>query len=146
MKSNFSCGPVTCSRVYLGNCAGPGPMPAPSPELKKLDYLVGTWTVEGDIKPGPMGPGGKVTETEKCSWMDGKFFLVCALDFKSAAMGNGSETSYMGYKTDDKVFTYDAFNSWGEAEHSTGNIDGDLWKWGADEKMGGQNRSRAASP
>jgi len=34
-------------------------IPKPGPEVKKLDYFVGHWTSEGNVKPGPMGPGGK---------------------------------------------------------------------------------------
>ena len=34
--------------------------PKPGPEVKKLDYNIGTWNVKGEAKPfGPM-PGGKV--------------------------------------------------------------------------------------
>ena len=49
------------------------------------------------MKPGAMGPGGKVVETEKCEWMDGNFFLVCQVDFKSKTMGDGSGLTVMGY-------------------------------------------------
>lgn len=81
------------------------PTPKPAPELKKLDYFLGTWTLEGDMKPGPMGPGGKMTETERSEWMDGGFFLVSHIDFKSAGMGNGKGISFLGYNTNDKVYT-----------------------------------------
>lgn len=111
-------------------------MPKPGPELKKIDYFAGTWTLEGDINPGPMGPGGKVTENEKCEWMDGDFFLVCKVDFKSS-MGSGSGMSIMGYSTDDKTYTYREFNSWGEFTDSKGSVDGDTWTWTSDEKMNG---------
>ena len=110
------------------------PTPKPAPELKKLDYFLGTWTLEGDMKPGPMGPGGKMTETERTEWMDGGFFLVSHIDFKSAGMGNGKGISFLGYNTNDKVYTYDGFNSMGEAEHAKGTPDGDT----AEEKMNGQ--------
>jgi Protein of unknown function (DUF1579) len=113
-------------------------MPKPGPELKKLDMFAGSWTLEGDMKPGPMGPGGKMTETEHCKWMDGGFFLVCHADFKSS-MGNGTETAYMGYDTNDKVYTYDSFNSMGESDHSKGKVEGDTWTWSSDSKMGGQS-------
>jgi Protein of unknown function (DUF1579) len=112
-------------------------MPKPGPELKKLGYFVGDWTEEGDIKPGPMGPGGKMTITEHGQWMDGGFFLVLHSEFKSS-MGSGSGIAFMGYDPGDKVYTYDEFNSLGEAEHSKGTVDGDTWTWTADEKMGGQ--------
>ncbi|MGO9088586.1 MAG: DUF1579 family protein [Candidatus Sulfotelmatobacter sp.] len=111
-------------------------MPKPGPEHKKLDVFAGSWTLDGDIKPGPMGPGGKMTETEKCEWMDGSFFLVCHSDFKGV-MGGGTGVSYMGYSNDDKAYTYREFNSWGEFENSKGSLDGDTWTWTSDEKMNG---------
>ncbi len=112
-------------------------MPKPGPELKKLDYFAGTWTTEGDMKPGPMGPGGKFSGTDHIQWMEGGFFLVTHSEFKGV-MGSGTETSYMGYDTNDKVYTYDSFNSMGESDHSKGNVDGDTWTWANQEKMGGQ--------
>lgn len=111
--------------------------PKPAPELKNLDYFAGNWTLEGNIKPGQMGPGGAMTETEKNHWMEGDFFLVCNSDFKSAAMGNGTGISVMGYDPDKKLYTYDAFNSMGEAEHSTGTLENKTWTWTSDEHMGG---------
>ena len=112
-------------------------MPKPGPEHKKLDMFAGAWALEGDVKPGPMGPGGKVTESEKCEWMEGGFFLVCHTDLKSS-MGNGTGISVLGYSTDDKTYTYREFNSWGEFDDSKGSVDGDTWTWTSDEKMGGQ--------
>jgi hypothetical protein len=111
-------------------------MPKPGPELKKLDVLTGSWTLDGEMKPGAMGPGGKMTEIQKCEWMDGEFFLVCHADFKSS-MGDGSGISVMGYSKDDKIYTYREFNSWGEFEDSRGSLDGDTWTWLGDEKEGG---------
>ncbi len=109
--------------------------PKPGPEHKKLDMFAGSWTLDGDLKPGPMGPGGKTTETEKCDWMDGDFYLVCHVEFKMS-MGNGSGLTIMGYSADDKVYTYREFNSWGEFDDSKGSVDGDTWTWTNDQKMG----------
>ncbi len=111
-------------------------MPKPGPEHKKLDYFAGSWTLEGDVKP-VMGPGGKVTETEKCDWMEGEFYLVCKIDFKSNSMGNGSGISIMGYSTDDRVYTYREFNSWGEFTDAKGSLDNTTWTWTSDDRMGG---------
>jgi hypothetical protein len=110
--------------------------PKPAPELKKLDVFIGSWTLDGDMKPGPMGPGGKMTENEKCEWMDGGFYVVCHSDYKSS-MGNGVGLSVMGYSSDDKAYTYREFNSFGEFVDSKGSLDGDTWTWSADEKVGG---------
>ncbi|MGA2020231.1 MAG: DUF1579 family protein [Candidatus Sulfotelmatobacter sp.] len=110
--------------------------PKPAPELKKLDVFAGSWTLDGTMKPGPMGPGGSMTETEQCQWMEGGFYLVCHSDYKSS-MGNGVGLSVMGYSTDDKAYTYREFNSFGEFDDSRGTLDGDTWTWTSDEKMGG---------
>jgi hypothetical protein len=113
-------------------------MPKPSPEMKKVDYFVGRWKMDGEVKPGPMGPGGKMTMTEENSWMEGGFFLVTHSKFEGAGLGSGSGTSFMGYNPDTKMYTYDEFNSMGEATHSTGIVDGDTWTWTGEEKMGDQ--------
>lgn len=127
-----------CAAVILVSvCAAQMPMPKPGPEHKKLDIFVGSWTLDGDVKPGPEGPGGKVTENETCEWMEGQFFIVCHVKFTSAVMGNGSELSFLGYSTDDKAYTYRAFNSWGEFEDARGTWDGDTITWTSDNKMGG---------
>jgi hypothetical protein len=121
-------------------------MPKPGPEHKKLDVFAGSWTLDGDMKPGPMGPGGKMTETEKCEWMDGGFYLVCHSDFKGG-MGSGVGTSYMGYSADDKAYTYREFNSWGEFTDAKGSVDGDTWTWISNEKFGkGRFTMKITSP
>ena len=112
--------------------------PKPAPELKKLDYFLGIWTSDGDMKPGPMGPGGKFTTSGHSEWMDGGFFLVIHSDFNGGPMGKATGTAYMGYNSDEKVYTYDEFNSMGESVHSKGTIDGDTWNWSNDMKMGPQ--------
>lgn len=113
------------------------PMPKPAPELQQLDWMAGNWKLEGDTKPSPMGPGGKWTMTEDIAWMQGRFFLVSHSHFSGEGMGNGSGISIMGYDSDAKKFTYNEFNSWGEAGKSLGTVDGKTWTWlGEDPKMG----------
>ena len=110
-------------------------MPKPSPELKNLDYFVGTWTSEGENKPGPMGPGGKWTTTDHYKWMEGGFFLTGETEY-SGPEGKTHGPFFLGYDTNDKVFTYDAFNTMGEAEHAKGTVSGDTWTYTGDLKMG----------
>jgi len=116
--------------------AAPAQMPPPTaPELKKLDYFVGSWTMSGDVKPGPMGPGGASTGTAKYEWMDGGYFLV-AHNTYGGVMGTGTATAYFGYDSAKKVYTYDGFNSTGERETATGTLDGNTWTWSFDAPMG----------
>lgn len=126
---------ISATWLVLGAAALAQDMPKPGPEHKKLDMFVGAWTLDGDMKPGEMGPGGKTTENEKCEWMEGEFFLVCHTDYKTT-MGNGSGMSIMGYSADDKTYTYREFNSWGEFVDAKGSLNGDTWTWTNDEKMG----------
>lgn len=117
-------------------------MPKPGPELKKLDYFLGNWTCDGDMKPGAMGPGGKSTMTENSKWMDGGFFVVAHSTYDSGAMGKGTGISFLGYDTDEKKYTYNEFNSQGEAIASKGTADGDTWTWIGDMKMGQPMKGR----
>jgi len=110
----------------------------PGPEHKKLDYFAGTWVSDGESKPGPMGPGGKMTLTSEGKWMDGGFFVVIHSEYKAGAMGNGTSTAYLGYDQQEKVYTYDEFNSAGETVHAKGTADGDTWTWTNEMKMGPQ--------
>jgi len=53
-------------------------------------------------------------------------------------MGIGAEVAYIGYDSDQKMYTYNAFNSMGEHDASLGAIDGDTWTWHSDEHMDGR--------
>ncbi len=110
--------------------------PKPGPEVKKLDYFVGHWTSEGNVKPGPMGPGGVFKSDDNAEWMDGGFFVVLHSKYSGGGMPSGTGTSYMGYDPNDKVYTYDEFNSAGEATHSKATVEGDTWTWINEMKMG----------
>ena len=48
----------------------------PSPDIKRLDRLVGTWELSGDV-------GGRVTY----EWMEGGFFLIQHVDLGEEAKG-----------------------------------------------------------
>ena len=137
MKRRFTF--LTCMTLLLGSglSARVEEIPKPAPELKKLDYFAGTWTTEGEIKPGPMGSGGKFTGTNHVQWMDGEFFLVTHSEF-NGAMGKGAETAYMGYDSNDKMYTYDSFNTLGEADHAKGKVDGNTWTWQSETRMAAQ--------
>jgi Protein of unknown function (DUF1579) len=112
--------------------------PPPAPELKKLDFMAGDWTAEGTMTAGPPGtPSSKWTMKTHAEWMQGNYFLVEHSDGDFAAMGKAKELAVLGYDADNKVYTYHAFSSMGEAENSTGSVDGDTWTWTSDENMGG---------
>jgi len=52
--------------------------------------------------------------------------------------GDGKATSYMGYDTNENVYTYDEFNSQGRREISKGTFSGDTWTWNSKQNYDGQ--------
>jgi len=114
--------------------------PKPGAEVKKLDYFVGSWTVEATIAQGPWGAGGKFSSTDTNEWMPGSFFVEGHADFKMPPElgGDGKATSFMGYDTDQNVYTYNEFNSQGRRENSKGTVSGDTWIWTSTQNYDGQ--------
>ena len=114
--------------------------PKPGAEVKKLDYFTGTWTTEGMVAQGPWGAGGKFSSTVSSEWMPGDFFVVGHNDFKMPPEigGEGKATSFLGYDTDENVYTFSEFNSQGRRELSKGTVTGDTWTWNSTQTYGGQ--------
>ena len=121
----------------VASAQNPPAAPKPGPELKKLEYFVGNWSEEGDMKAGPMGPAGKFTGTDKIEWMEGGFFLI-GHGAGSSNMGSETGISFWGYDTENKVYTFHEFNSAGESVSATGTVDGDTWTWTSEDKMMGK--------
>ncbi len=113
----------------------------PGPEVKKLGYFVGMWITEGTIAPGPWGAGGKFSWVETTKWMSGNFFMIGHWDFKMPPElgGDGEEIFVMGYDTNRKFYTFDAFSSQGQHQVSRGTLRGDMWIWTSRAARGGKN-------
>ena len=126
---------VLVSGVFV-TAQGPS-TPTPPPELKKLDYFAGNWKTEGELKASPMGGGGKFTETTHSEWSLNHYFLV-ERTTASGSVGHLTVVAYLGYDPRDKSYSYDAFNSMGEAEHAKGVVEGDTWTWTSPVNMGGK--------
>lgn len=112
----------------------------PGPEVKKLDYFVGSWSTECTIAQGPWGMGGKFTSNSSSEWMSGNFFLQGHNDFKMPPElgGEGKGASFIGYDTDKNVYTLDGFNSQGRRELWSGTVTGDTWTWTGSQTYAGQ--------
>lgn len=66
---------VLAAIVLAGSASARTPA-TPGPEVKKLEFFVGTWAEEGTIPPGPWGAGGKCSITHTNEGMKGNFFLI----------------------------------------------------------------------
>ena len=136
-RMKFALAALILMALFAVNLAGQMPVSKPAPELAKLDFLAGTWNSEVDMKPGPMGPGGKMTSVDDTHWMEGKFFLIMNSTYKGVM--SGVSMSVFGYDSANKVYTYNAFDSTGEAGRSTGTVNADTWTWNSDLDFGGQS-------
>jgi hypothetical protein len=114
--------------------AGP---PKPGPEHKRLSMFAGRWNGSGEMKPGPWGPGGKMTYKETCTWFEGGFALVCNSDGTNP-MGKMKGLSILTYKPEDKTYVYMGITSIGEADMSKGSVKDKTWTWTGESKVAGK--------
>ena len=113
----------------------PAGTPKPSPEHKKLAAFVGTWKDEAEMKPGPFGPGGKMSLTETCEWFTGGFSIVCHTE-TTGFMGDLRTLSVLSYDPEEKVYRFYELNSMGRNSTAKGIVDGDTWTFDGESKMG----------
>ncbi len=109
--------------------------PTPPPETDKLSYFAGPWTTEGEIKAGPLGPGGPTQGREMCRWMPGKFFLGCLMQTKTPT-GMVQAEGVLGYDAEKKVYRWWSFDNLGRAETASGTVKDDAWTWLGESKVG----------
>lgn len=126
-----------CGVLAVG-LAGAQEAPQPSPEQKKtMSYFVGKWTTEGDVKPSPFGPGGKMASRDSCEWFAGGFQVVCRGDGKSP-MGSMTTLGVLAYNAAEKGYTFYGIDSLGMSDWSKGSKDGNTWTFASKSQMGGQ--------
>lgn len=111
--------------------------PRPSPEIEKLGYFLGAWTIEATVKPIGAAQGGAMEGREMCRWMPGKFFVGCMIETKSP-MGAKQIQGILGYDAEKKVYKWWSFDNQGHAETATGTLKDDTWTWSGDSMVGGK--------
>jgi hypothetical protein len=113
--------------------------PKPGPENERLGYFVGKWTAEGEMKPGPMGPGGKFTTRDNCEWFEGHYSVICHSE-GTTPMGPAKSIGILGYSPEEKVYTYYGVDNSGMTMSSVpkGTLTGDTWTYLDEGTMGGK--------
>src|SRR5687767_7588629 len=82
-----------------------------SPELKRLDAMVGQWRVEVDLKATPLTQAAKASGTEECEWFAGRH-VVCSSNAKGPA-GSYSQMRTFSYIPARKEYAVYAVDSLG---------------------------------
>jgi len=133
----LSVGALVASQIAAAAQA-PQP-PKPGPEHERLSYFVGKWTGEGEMKPGPMGPGGKMTSSDNCDWFDGHFAVICHSEGKSP-MGSSKSLGILSYSPEEKVYTYYSVDNTGMTMATVphGTVQGSTWTYTDEGMMGGK--------
>ena len=119
---------VVCSILVQAQTAQ---APKPGPDHKKLGVFLGSWSLDGEFKPGNgYGfPAGTVSVVERFQWMPGEFFLQMNRDGK----GPGGEIRHMiifGYDSVAKKHTGTWYDLTGGGSISaTFANTGNTWLW-----------------
>lgn len=145
MALQFKPGPIVVALVLLGctlPCVGQGsqptsvPGPEHLPEHRKMGYFAGDWKLQGTMKLSATVPGGDFTSTEHSEWVTGEFFLETHSHMTSV-MGDVRGVRVMEYNPEDKVYTYNAYNSLGEHLMAIGHVVDNTWVWTSEAKLNG---------
>jgi hypothetical protein len=109
----------------------------PRPEHQALGYFAGQWVSESEMKPGPYGPGGKMTSHDDCKWFEGNFQIVCHSEAKGP-VGAMTSMGIMAYVPSERVYSYYGIDNKGASELSVGKKEGKTWTFMTTTSMGDQ--------
>jgi hypothetical protein len=125
---------LICGFTSLLLAQAPPAPPKPGPEHKKLEYFVGKWTVEGEIKANKFMPAGKTVSTETATLGPGGFYV------ESRNEGQlGTRLAIVAYDSHAKVYTSYYANSGGMVGVGTGTVNGNTWTWMVEDKYAGKS-------
>ncbi len=132
MRSSFAV-ILICGFTALTLAQTPAEGPEPGPEHKKLEYFVGKWTVESEIKANGYVPAGKTVTTETATLGPRGFYV------ESRAEGGQLPTrlAIMAYDSHAKVYTSYYASSVGLVGTGTGTVNGNTWTWMVEDKFAG---------
>ena len=125
---------VICAMVAI-DVAAQAP-PKPGPEQQALAPFIGTWTFEGVAKDGPMGPGGKMTGTDRISWLPGGFFAQRQFE-GTGPSGKMQGVEIFGWDAVKKAYTFTFFESSGVMGSGTMTVNGNTWNAQGTGQMAG---------
>jgi hypothetical protein len=124
---------LICGFTALSLTQAPPEGPKPGPEHKKLEYFLGTWKVESEIKPNGYVPAGKGVTTAIVTLGPGGFSI------ESRAEGQIPRTDGIAtYDSHAKVYTEFYASSVGLVGTGTGTVSGNTWTWMIEDKWFGE--------
>ena len=125
---------LICGFTSLLLAQAPPAPPKPGPEHKKLEYFVGKWTVEGEIKANEYAPAGKGVSTETATLGPGGFYVECRNEGPLP-----TRLAIIAYDSHAKVYTSYYASSVGLVGVGTGTVNGNTWTWMVEDKYAGKS-------
>ncbi len=121
---------LICGFTALSLAEAPPERPKPGPEHKKLEYFLGTWKTEGEIKANGYVPAGKSVTTETYTLGAGGFSIEVDRPEGPIPRTQGIQA----YDSHAKVYTTFYVSSTGLVGGGTGTVDGNTWTWMLEDK------------
>ena len=128
---------LICGFTSLLLAQAPPAPPKPGPEHKKLEYFVGKWTVEGEIKANEYVPAGKVVTTETSTLGPGGFYVECRNESNEGPLP--PRLAIIAYDSHAKAYTSYYASSVGLVGVGTGTVNGNTWTWMVEDKYAGKS-------
>ncbi len=125
---------LSCGFTALSLAQAPPVRPKPGPEHKNLEYFLGTWKMESEIKANDYVPAGKSVTTETYTLGPGGF----SLEFGRPEGQIPRTQGITAYDSDAKVYTTFYVSSAGLVGGGTGTVEGNTWTWMLEDKWLGQ--------
>ena len=110
--------------------------PGVTPQHQLMGYFAGDWTAAGTSRISPKTPAAPFSLKEHGEWVTDGYFLETKTSMKSA-LGTVNSQRVMGYNVQDKVYTYNVYNSLGEHQVALGHVNANTWTWESEEKLNG---------
>ena len=124
---------LICGFTSLLLAQAPPAPPKPGPEHKKLEYLLGKWTVESEIKANEYVPAGKGVSTETYTLEPGGFYI------EHLAEGQIPRTlGIIAYDSHAKAYTSFYASSAGLVGTGIGSVNGNTWTWMVEDRFAGK--------
>ena len=124
---------LLCGSSALSLAQAPSELPKPGPEEKRLEYFVGTWKIESEIKPNDYVPAGKSVINQTYSLGPGGFSIA------SRAEGQIPRTDgIIAYDSHAKAYTEFYVSSVGLVGTGTATVNGNTWTWMIEDKVFGR--------